>query len=131
MAFGNFVVRVAPGADKSKWKMEIYKTAREAFRMARAYAQPAPGERKAAGQVCVFDMRKWGAKPVCIEPAVWDSRRKSGTTPRRKTVRSRYTYAPSKTPEYRPGGKMKRLAWDRSGNPVVKLDGYRRRRKGR
>jgi hypothetical protein len=136
MAFGNYVVRVAPSADKSKWKMEIHKSARAALKAARKYAVlGGPRGNQTTPQVCVFNMNKWGAKPVCIKPATLytyrDQRRGRQEFSKRKFTRDDYYYAPARIPEDRPGGKMKRLARDSWGLPIVKLDGYRRRKSRR
>jgi len=120
--FGNYAVRYAPSSKKSEWVVEIHRTARAALTAAKALTKPPPGARETGKDpvaACVFDMSRWGKKPVCIK--FWGGR----------WHREKYAHGPSGLKAEHPGGAMKRLALDRNRMPVVKLDGYGRRRKAR
>ena len=116
MAYGSFAVRVAPGPNKAKWKVEIHKTARAALKAARKAIDATPWN-KPQPQVCVFDMSKWAAKPVCLKRAGWNAGRKSGTTPKRKHERVPYHYAPAGLKAEIRGGRLVSFTRDRHGNP--------------
>jgi hypothetical protein len=128
MQFGNYAVRYAPSSEKSKWVVEIHKTARAAMTAAKRLAVPR-GRRAEPTPVCIFDMSRWGKKPLCIVA--------TGSVQKghRKHSRISYQHAPSGLKAERPGGVMRRLAWDspdkQHRNPIVKMDGYGRRRKSR
>ena len=47
MPFGSFAVRVAQGHDKSKWKVEIHKTARAALTAGRKHLAATPWNKEA------------------------------------------------------------------------------------
>lgn len=61
--FGDYAIRVAHGADKSKWEIRVKKTARAAV----TEAQWMAAHSKQSAIVCVFDMTRWGRKPVCFQ----------------------------------------------------------------
>ena len=115
MAYGSFAVRVAPGHDKSKWTVEIHKTARAALKAARGYAKSVKGK---TPQVCVFNMDKWAAKPLCLKPVEWDAGRRSGTKPRRTHERTPYHYAPAGLKAEVRGGRLMSFRKNRYGISV-------------
>jgi len=63
-AFGNYAVRAIGHKDKAKWVVEIAKSATEAKNIAKRLAAMKLGTW--APTVCIFDLKRWGRKPVCI-----------------------------------------------------------------
>lgn len=116
-AFGSYAVRYAPSHDKKKWVIEIHKSARAAMKSAREIASGRDGK------VCIFDVARWGKKPVCLK----SGGKRYGKTSHPIVHRVRYTNAPDNIKVKAPGGVLKRLALDSQGNPIVKYDGYRRK----
>jgi hypothetical protein len=101
--YGAFIVRSAEKSAKSSWTTEIVEKESEALAAARQLSF------KKKEAVCVFDSKRWEAKPTCFM--------KGDKVP--------YRTAPvSKTTGITRGPPLRRLAI-KNGEPIVALDGYR------
>lgn len=62
--FGNYAVRAIGHKDRTKWKVEVVKTAMQARATAKRLALSKLGVY--APTVCIFDLSRWGRRPVCV-----------------------------------------------------------------
>ncbi len=89
--FGNYAIRAIGHKDKAKWVTEVTKTAAQAKAVAKRLALSKLGTY--APTVCIFDLSRWGKRPVCIraeDVAGYRNRSRYGINPRRRIHVVRY-----------------------------------------